>query len=436
MNRIQHRRTPPVPTLLLAAALLSTAASAVSLVDQKPSPAMVEAINASPQPPLRSRAELDAWLKANAGKPTPFDAFSAGGRERALASLDFGDQGLNKLPFEEISWQLDPTQATALLKLFDRESWAEMLDSHPTTAPWKGDPITPSEMDRRYLNNIEDQDGNFDKNGLQYERNVSGSYRRHFPASLLAQTDQLDNADLLIFARAAASTVRFTTAEPETQDLLSLLPLLQKRGLDITPLAVVAQRSLLALGKLDQARALTGQYPSVKFGPVPAVTVGPERLPAGPKWWRLSHDGTAITAESVDMSVLQIFVLAGCHFSIDAAEDVRNDPELAPIFARHAHWLGEPLGREDVDAWKQWNRTLPDTPMYLVTKRSDWSMFPSWNMPTYAIVRHGKVIDQTTGSWRNYPEARVALVEMLRRHGLLASADGNTTSISAAKLSD
>ncbi|WP_165394494.1 hypothetical protein [Pseudoxanthomonas winnipegensis] len=40
-------------------------------------------------------------------------------------------------------------------------------------------------------------------------------------------------------------------------------------------------------------------------------------------------------------------------------------------------------------------------------------------MPTYAIVRDGKVVDQASGAFRNVPDRRLALIEMLRRHGLM-----------------
>lgn len=47
---------------------------------------------AAPGLPLRSQEALNAWLRANTGKPTPLDALSAGGRERFLAGLDFGEE--------------------------------------------------------------------------------------------------------------------------------------------------------------------------------------------------------------------------------------------------------------------------------------------------------------------------------------------------------
>lgn len=375
-----------------------------------------------PRPPLRSRAELDAWLKANAGKPTPFDAFSAGGRERVLAGLEFSSDGLGSIPFDELRWQLDRSQAEQLLELFGREAWAGMLDYHQIPARWKGSATKTSDMDHRYQASLADDAATYDADELQYQRNVSASYRKHFPSALFARADGLSDPDLLLLARATASAVRFTSAQPETDDLLVLLPMLRQRGLDITPLAKVAQQSLMATAQLERAHALASRYPSVRFDAIPLVTTAPERLPAGPKWWRLSPDGTSMEAQSADLSGTHLFVMAGCHFSIDAAEDIGNDAELKPVFATQARWLGEPPGREDIANWRDWNDRFPGMPMHLLTRRQDWPMFPTWSMPNYVVVRDGKVIDQTSGSWRGMPENRIALIEMLRRHGLMPPA--------------
>ncbi len=427
------------PRLLLSSAALLTAAlfsMAGAPVLAAPGPHEMDTatrlVTATPQPPLRTRAQLDAWLKANAGRPTPFDGFSAGGRDRALALLKFGERGLQNLPFEDIAWQLDSAQAASLLKLVGGEDLAGMLDHYATDGRWKGSATTPSAMDQRYLAYLKAEDAAYSSNSFQYERNISQLYRKHFPSSLFAQPNGLSDPDLLLLARAAASVEKFTAAQPELQDLLTLLPPLRKRGLDVTPLATIAQRGLMRNGQLKQARALAADYPAVHFDPIPAVTTSPEQLASGPKWWRLSADGNSMAAESADLSGTHVFVLAGCHFSVEAAEDVRNDPELSGVFARHAHWLGEPPGSEKIDAWMEWNEKFPDTPIRLITLRGDWTVFPEWAMPTYAVVRDGKLIDKTTGSWRNHPENRTALVAMLRRHGLMPpEANKTASSVSA-----
>jgi hypothetical protein len=437
VNRIKSRRGQLTRALLLATALLSDAALAALPTDQTPSRAATPtAADASPQPPLRSRAQLDAWLKANAGKPTPFDALSAGGRQRFIEGLGFGERGVATLSPEELIWELNESQAHAVLALFGEESFASRIQYHPTALRWRGSKDRLSDIDQRYTHYITQGDSLRGSDELARARNLGNLYRALFPATLFQHPEKLTDPDMLILARAAARTARDTRTAGEIQDILALLPLLEQRQFDITPLARDAQVAMLGAGQLDRARAFAAEHPSLRFEPLPLVQVAPDTLPTGPRWWRLAPDARSMRAESVDLSGIQILVLAGCHYSADAATDVKTDPELAPVFASHAHWLGMPLGDEDVAAWKEWNRMFPESQMHLITRRSDWPMFPRWTMPTYAIVRDGKVIDQTTGAWRNYPEARVALVEMLRRHGLMAPASKKTASITTPTHSD
>lgn len=421
MTRIQHRPIRPIPALLLAAALLSSAAMPALAASQASRPETTAPTTpVTPRPPLRSRAELDAWLKANAGRPTPLDAMTAGGRQRFLDSLTFGEGGVGSLSPEDLLWDLDNAQARAVLALFDQAALADVLKNHQTASPWRGNARTPSSMDDRYTRFARATDAFARMDYPAQSKATSKAYRDHFPRALTDKASTLSDADLLLLARAAAQVAPYTGGPEETRDLFSTLPLLEKRGLDIAPLARGAQRALLGAGKLDEARAFAAQHPSLDLEPLPTVAVAPADLPDGPRWWRLSADGTSMRAESADLSEIQLIVLAGCHFSAEVAEDVEKDSELKPVFARHSHWLALPLGSEDVASWKEWNSKFPDSPMQLITRRSDWPMFPEWRMPTYAIVRNGTVIDKTIGSWRNMPENRTALIDMLRRHGLMA----------------
>jgi hypothetical protein len=64
---------------------------------------------ATVQPPLDTRAKLDAWLEASRGAPNPLDAFTAGGRQRFLTVLGFGERGVVSLPVSPIAAEAAPT---------------------------------------------------------------------------------------------------------------------------------------------------------------------------------------------------------------------------------------------------------------------------------------------------------------------------------------
>lgn len=434
MRRSHRPRHPLLGAALLTATLFSLATTPL-LATPRLLPPDTEGgrdVPASPQPPLRTKAELDAWLKANDGKPTPLDAFTAGARERFLGGLAFGENGLGTLAPEELGWELDNEQSRAVLALFGEASYASRVSNHPLPPRWRGSRDQPSDIDQRYSNYIIQSDSMRASSELEKASSLGKLYRAQFPRTFFNHPEKLRDPDLQLLARASANAAMATNVDDIIQDILLLIPLVEQRGLDITPLASDAQVAMLGAGQLERARSFAAEHPSLDFEPLPLVKVSPDALPTGPRWWRLSPDAVSMQAESADLSELQLLVLAGCHFSAEAAEDVQADPELAQIFARHAHWLGLPLGDEDIAAWKDWNRLFPKAPMHLITRRADWPMFPEWRMPTYVIVQDGKIIEQTRGSWRNAPEHRAALVDMLRRHGLMPPAGDKTASIPQA----
>lgn len=417
---------PVFRSAMLAAALVASVMFSLETSGGTPKPntAAGSATPADVQPPLDSRAKLDAWLKANQDNHGPLDAFSAGGRQRFLEGLAYGERGVVSLPFEDLTWELDQAQAQAVLTLLGLgdDPIAKALRTDPVPPAWRGDRKTPSDIDRRYTQYIALTGTVAEDDALTRARRMDALYRQLFPGTLVEQADKLTDPDLLLLARASANAAGSGSDQAATQDLLALLVLLEQRGMGRGSLIQDAQRALLASGKLDDARALAAQHPAIALASIPTVGTPADALPVGPRWWRLSADATRMDAESADLAQTQILVLAGCHFSEDAAQDIAADPELGPVFARHAHWLGQPPGVEYLDAWKAWNARFPNTQMYLITQRSDWTLLPTWRMPTYAIVRDGKVVDQASGAFRNVPDRRLALIAMLRRHGLMPPA--------------
>jgi hypothetical protein len=112
-----------------------------------------------------------------------------------------------------------------------------------------------------------------------------------------------------------------------------------------------------------------------------------------------------------------VLVMAGCHFSDDAARGIAADPVLGPAFRAHATWLGQPPGAEDPADVAEWNRAHPQAPMLTLYDRAEWPMFPVWRMPVFYVVRNGTVVGTVVG-WKP-TDARDALVALLRENGLL-----------------
>src|SRR3546814_3469816 len=75
-------------------------------------------------------------------------------------------------------------------------------------------------------------------------------------------------------------------------------------------------------------------------------------------------------------------------------------------------------GIESIDAARDWNQRLPDAQVEMIHDRGEWSIFPTWSMPKFHIVRDGKVIETVKGWPRSPASNRQPLIDALRRAGL------------------
>jgi hypothetical protein len=389
---------------------------------------------ADAQPPLISQAKLDAWLKANASTRTPLDLLSPEAKQRFLADLVWGEKGLGGFGTEDLGWELTRSQIRDVLALFDSAEYERVV---PDTRPASGWPArhggSQSDVEQRFVRMDAEVTLHKTQPELLRTESIRAAYLKEFSWVRPETVRTLQDRDLLLFLRATL-LAGFGPLDQHQLDATHVaLGEAEHRNLTTRALIGQVQQGLLSAGQLDQAKALTSQYPRLDLIQIPEVVKANGKAANTPSWWRMDTASNRMIEEQANLQPLQLLVLAGCHFSEDAADDVAKDPELAPVFADHAHWLGRPPGTEDIGAWSEWNARRPHTPMQLITNRAQWKLFNDWNMPTFAVVRDGKVIEQTTGSWRNYPENRAVLVDMLRRHGLLPP-DGNKTASSFSAL--
>jgi hypothetical protein len=60
--------------------------------------------------------------------------------------------------------------------------------------------------------------------------------------------------------------------------------------------------------------------------------------------------------------------------------------------------------------------------MLTLYDRAEWPMFPQWRMPSFFVVRDGRVVGTVIG-WKP-ADARDALVALMRKNGLLSPGQG------------
>jgi hypothetical protein len=176
------------------------------------------------------------------------------------------------------------------------------------------------------------------------------------------------------------------------------------------------RNALLAARRFDEAARLGDTHPQAGLSPLPHFVDAGNVASGQPSVWRDAGDGR-FERVALDLGPAQVLVMAGCHFSDDAARGIAADPVLGPAFRAHATWLGQPPGAEDPADVAEWNRAHPQAPMLTLYDRAEWPMFPVWRMPVFYVVRNGTVVGTVVG-WKP-TDARDALVALLRENGLL-----------------
>lgn len=374
---------------------------------------------------IRTKVQLDAYLKAKATSATPLDLLSPGARERFLASLAFGRTGLGGFDTQDLAHELTPDQIRQVLALFgpDVEAYAAKIrvkdgtggDSAPVPRNTK-----ISDLERRY--NLFYR-ADYEAHGKDEATYASILGER--AEALLPEMDdpsalgRLGDHDLWLLSQAAQSAAQ--SPEPRrVQAYKHVFTERERRG-QVSLDDIKALQNLLVSGRrFEEARQLASSHRDAGLPPLPAFS---DPLPPSndrATIWRIDADGAAFTRAAVDLTATQIIVTASCHLSQDAAEDISVDPLLGPVFARHAQWLTLPPGREQIGLARDWNRRFPKAQVAMAYDLREWDMLPDWNTPVFYIVRDGKVIEQAVG-WRRGVDAgsRQPLIDALRRAGLL-----------------
>ena len=410
----------PVALAIVAAAMLGFMAPATA---QAPTAEDVVAANAVADDaaglPIRSQAQLDAWLRAHAGMATPLDRMPAGARMRFLASLRFGRNGLGGFGVEDLRTTLSTAEIRAVLALFgpETEEFAEHITS--TRAPGAASSATQamSDVEQRF-NELYFLDLELATAAdAEHAEQLTSRYRALFPqARDPASLHAASNADLKLLYR-AATLANFQRADDlASAAMAAAIDELDARGIATPAELQRARDALLSARQFDAARRFGVAHAAAGFTALPDFRGIAAGYGGRPSLWRMDQTGKVLTRQPVDTGPLQVVVLAGCHFAADAARDIVADPLLAPVFSAHARWLSLPPGQEDMQALRDWNRAHPQAPMEMLYDRSEWPMFTHWRMPTFYVIRQGQVIGSLSG-WS--PTSRTELVALLQQTGLL-----------------
>ncbi len=224
------------------------------------------------------------------------------------------------------------------------------------------------------------------------------------------------DADLKLHWRAVEATLFYAAADDLANAALRVFVELENRNLADNKSATSVFNALLSARHFAAASAFAAKHASAELPILPEFIDAKIEQPSA---WRFTPDVSTVERINIDLQAVQILVVAVCHFSADAAKDISGDPVLGPVFAKHARWLSLQPGSERLDALAEWNREHSGTPMLAIYDRREWAFIEQWTMPTFTIIKDGKVIDSTKGWDSRDPEFRMRLVDLLARNGML-----------------
>lgn len=253
---------------------------------------------------------------------------------------------------------------------------------------------------------------------LAYATNIRREYEANF--SQINGADDLratSDVNLALYWQAVSSTAFYSDDGGVADAAVRVYAELERRGMADAQATDRVFNVLLKARRFDAARDFATRHTDAELPAVPQfIDTDTGDLPSA---WQFSADGSEAKRIGIDLAPLQMIVVAGCHFSEDAAREITSDPVLGPVFARHARWISLPPGGENLDAMTEWNRKYPQAPMLAIRDRGEWALISHWAMPTFAVVKDGKVIDSTMGWSSDGPEFRAQLVALMERAGLL-----------------
>lgn len=372
-------------------------------------------------PPIRSRAELERYLRDTPIASTPLAPLPPAARRRFLARLTFGAQGADIDLGEPEAWLSRPEVAN-LFALFGRQELAERLDIG-LTATQKARRVREREEDARHRGCIPDRcpesdiERRFDR--LSAISHVSLPDAQRFAAEkrdydrLFARFQRADRLrelsapDLRLLVRAVRQTLYVAPDAGHVEQLRDDLAEMQRRRMTEAEDFIDLYRAQIGARQFDQAAALRRQHPGMGVPALPAFKSDHATFAGVPTALSVDIRSGSMHRQAMHLDgPLRIVVIAGCHFSEDAARAIEADASLRPLFAQHSIWLAAPSQRiEDIAGW---NREFSDLPMHVAWNQAEWSMLPDWGMPTYYVFRHGREIARFSG-WLGIARLKQAL---------------------------
>jgi hypothetical protein len=356
------------------------------------------AADAPAKPAIETPADLDAWLAHADPAGSPFDRLSPQARARFF---DDFRKGYFLVP-DDLDAELTHDESLAILALFGIDEVPSAMTprvSHLAIGATETPALTASFAA-------------FDTTRRAGSPEAAlAEYRRVFALRQNeAAVRALSNGDLALLLRAALEMSRdYASASDDARlDLAEA----ERRGVDAPTWVREIHHELVKRRDFADAETFRAAHPDARLPALPPLRDA--RSGNGPSVLEISASGDELIRRTVSVDEpAQVIVVAGCHFSKDAARAIEADPVLRTLFSRHVTWV-TPSEYDPADpALVVWNREHPVAAMSTAWREREWPIaFEA--MPTFYFLEHGKVEATVTGWQRDKVEAAFRQIGLAR----------------------
>lgn len=355
-------------------------------------------------------------------KPTPLDALTPYGKREVIRQMRWRENGLVSFGHAPLTRELDHMQLAAVLRFLDIYDYLPMLDKRLVGPPLRLPAPSPQvEQDLQLLRQFADEDHAQRAEAAAPATEIGAPavlrrYQELFgarlnPTTLIAQP----LGDLLPLFDAAGIAINGNPASPTLDDMLRVHREFAARGIDTRrTLDDAVLYAMLAARRFEQARAFAAIRPHLADSPIPQVV---DPLGSGFKgrsafaYDAPSNTLTRMALPTPSSTELVMVVGAGCHNSDNALQAIHDDVALqARLRGANLVLVTAPNAPIETRLITEWNAANPAMPIRAPFSAQEWQAIEVTGIPSFYLLRNGKVVDQRTG-WP--AEGKAELVKLI-----------------------
>jgi len=372
---------------------------------------------------VRTQQQWQAALAS--GKSTPLDALTPYGKRRFARELIWGSNGLGGFGFKQLVRELSVEQIAAVLAFLDSTSDLPRVTTALAGAPVRMPEPSP-EIEQRLEQLIQvERDQTDQRRSAPVFATTSGAptllrrYRDLFGDRINQQSlKEVPPGDLPVLFDAAALVSFDSPGGPASSDMRMVHREMAARGIDTRrTFDGAVLDDLIAAHDFEQARAFAALKPDLPPHVIPKVVDPLGSGFTGRSVFQYDAGSNTLMRSAApypDGAELVMVVGAGCHYSRDALQALRQDTDLqARLRKANLVLLIEPTVAIPFRFITEWNSANPALPIRVPYSIGEWAALQNVvSVPAFLLLKNGEVVGRLDSGWPDGGN-KAALIKLL-----------------------